>query len=406
MADEKKSFHWEGIDKHAKRVSGVISVMDAKDVQSELKKRDIELVAVKQQKSTSFSFSSHRQKKIKKTDILLFTRYLSTLVTAGLPILQALDIIARDPENPALQQLVLTIRTNIAGGKTLSETFRQHPKYFNELYCSLIHAGEKSGTLEKILKRLGHYLERTENLKKKVKKALIYPTAIITVAFAVGLILLLFVVPSFERIFHSFGAQLPIFTRVVIEFSKYLRAYWWLVLGGIVALVLILRHLHKTSEKFNFKIDEWSLKIYIIGTILKKGIIARFTRTLGITLDAGMPIVEAINSMGELMGNRLYSKAIKKISDDIISGNQLNIAISNTKLFPNMVVQMIAIGEASGSLSDMLNKVADYYEDEVNNTVDNLSSLLEPLIMVLLGIIIGGFVIAMYLPIFKIGSLF
>jgi type IV pilus assembly protein PilC len=406
MADDKNAFQWIGIDKQGNRVTGVISVADMKEAQIELKKRDIEIISVKQKSKGSFSLFSKRQKKIKKTDIILFTRYLSTLVTAGLPILQALDIIAKDPENPTLQGLVLAIRGNIAGGKTLSESFAQHPKYFDDLYVSLIRAGEKSGTLEKILNRLGNYLERTEALKRKVKKALIYPTAIVSVAFAVGLILLLFVVPSFERIFHSFGAQLPFFTELVIRLSNFLRTYWWIVAVAITGLVLYIRYLKKTSENFKMQVDRWSLKIYIIGPILTKSIIARFTRTLSITLDAGMPIVEATNSMTDLMGNRIYAKAVKKICDDIISGNQLNIAISNTKLFPNMVVQMIAIGEASGSLSSMLSKVADYYEDDVNNIVDNLSSLLEPLIMILLGIIIGGFVVAMYLPIFKIGSLF
>lgn len=403
MSEQVEHFQWTGLDKQAKRISGVIQASDMKEAQHQLKMRNIEIISI--DKKSGFRFGV-KKKKIKRKDIILFTRYLSTMMSAGLPIMQALDIIGKDQENPALSEMVIAIRNNVAGGKTLSESFSQYPNYFSQLYCNLVKAGEKSGTLEKILKRLGDYIERTESLKRKIKKALVYPAAIVTVAFAVSLILLIFVVPSFEKIFSSFGAQLPLFTRGVISVSHALKSYWWIMILSIFLIVYYFRYLLKTSKKTHLLLDRWSLKIFVLGTILKKGIIARYTRTLAITLEAGMPIVESMKSMSELMGNSIYQKGIEKISDDLISGNQLSVAMANTHLFPNMVTQMISIGEASGSLTDMLNKVADYYEEEVNTVVDNLSNLLEPLIMVLLGSIVGTFVIAMYLPIFKMGSLF
>lgn len=405
MTDKKNSYNWSGLDRSGNRVTGVMSADDVKEIQQELKKRDIEVVSIKQKKAALMIFSK-RKKKIKPTDILLFTRYLSTLISSGLPVLQAFDVISRDQENSTLQELIISLRTNIAGGKTLSESFMQHPQYFSKLYCNLIRSGEVSGTIEKILKRIGNYLERTESLKRKIKKALIYPIAILTVSFAVSLILLIFVVPRFEKVFSSFGAELPFFTQIVIMLSNFLQAYWWIVIAAIIGMIFGARYLIKNSEKVRHYIDLWSLKIAIFGPILKKAIIARFTRTLAITLDAGMPIVEALKGMPDLMGNSIYASAVKKINEEIISGNQLNVAMSNSKLFPHMAVQMVAIGEESGSLSEMLNKVADYYEEDVNGVVDNLSSLLEPVIMVILGIIVGGFIIAMYLPIFKLGSLF
>jgi type IV pilus assembly protein PilC len=281
-----------------------------------------------------------------------------------------------------------------------------YPQHFNELYCNLIGAGEKSGTLEKILKRLGNYLERTETLKRKVKKALVYPAAIMTVALGVSLILLLFVVPQFQKMFTSFGAQLPLFTRMVVNLSDFLRSYWWLLIAGSVFGVYLARRSIAESESAQYAIDRYALKVYVIGDVLQKGVIARFARTLATTLEAGMPIVDSMRSMSLIMGNRIYSKAVLDICNDVVNGKQLSAAMESTKLFPNMAIQMIAVGEASGALADMLNKVADYYEDEVNAIVDNLSSLLEPVIMVVLGLIVGTFVVAMYLPIFKIGSLF
>lgn len=404
MAENMQSYQWSGIDRQGHRINGVINALDAKEAQSELKKRDIEIVSIQQKYKINLSFIQNHP--IKKKDIMLFTRYLSTMMAAGLPIIQAIDVIAKEQENPAFQAFLNTLRSNIASGKTLAESFGQFPEHFNHLYCNLIKAGEQSGTLDRILARLSSYLEKSEALKRKIKKALMYPAAIVTVALGVSLILLLYVIPHFQLIFNSFGAKLPAFTRMVISLSDFVRGYWWMIILAIVVLVWQFRRSLKKNEKIRQKTDSMILKIYIIGPMLQKSIIARFARTLAITLDAGMPIVDSMKAMAEIMENSVFSKAIFKICDDLISGNQLNVSMSKTKLFPSMVVQMVSIGEASGTLSDMLNKIADYYEDDVNHIVDNLGSLLEPMIMVVLGVIVGGFVIAMYLPIFKLGSLF
>jgi len=402
MADSQL-FRWTGVDKNGKRVSGEIKASDSKDAQSELRRRNVEVITLQLRAKTRFS---KRPQKVKAQDILLFTRYLATMMAAGLPILQALEVIGRDQDNTSMRDFIVALKNNVSGGKTLGESFAEYPQFFTPLYISLIKIGEKSGMLGKILQELGDYIEKTENLKRKVKKAMIYPAAIVTVALIVSLILLLFVVPHFQDVFSSFGAKLPAFTRYVINFSNFLRAYWWLMVGGVVGGVMYNRHLHRTSQSYRDKKDELILRMMIIGPIIRKSIIARYTRTFAITLDAGMPLVEAMKAMSEVMGNAVYARAVMQICAEVVNGNQLYIAMGATKLFPNMAVQMISIGEASGTLSEMLNKVADYYEADVNNIVDNLSSLLEPLIMAVLGVIIGSFVVAMYLPIFKMGSLF
>jgi type IV pilus assembly protein PilC len=404
MADNLLPFKWIGLDKNGKRISGIFHAATEKDAQIELKNRAIEVIELTQKKQISFSFQ--RKKKVLPKDILLFTRFLSTMITAGLPIAKAIEVIGKDQDNPAMQAFIISLYNNIVSGKTLGETFKQYPQYFNSLYCSLIKAGEQSGTLDKILLRLANYLEITEALKRKIKKALTYPLAILTIAMIVTLILLLFAVPQFEKTFQSFGAKLPVFTQIVINFSKFLQSYWWLIILMVTGIVYAIRYLIKHNEKTQLMLDRISLKIYLVGNIMKKGIIARFARTLAITLDAGMPIVEAMKSMANIMGNRLYAHGVLRICEEVVNGNRLSTAMSNTNLFPNMTIQMVMVGEEAGRLVDMLNKIADYYEDDVNTIVDNLSSLIEPLIMAILGVIIGGFVIAMYLPIFKLGSLF
>lgn len=409
MAENHQTFQYTGINNRGQRLDGVVQAIDAKDAQSELAKMGIEVIDLQQKSSFGFGGGGGfkaRKKKIKPKDILLLTRYISTMLTAGLPIVQSLEIISKDQENPAVHDMIKNIKNNIAGGKTLAESFKQYPEHFNELYCNLISSGEKSGTLEKILKRLGNYLERTETLKRKVKKALVYPIAIMTVALGVSLILLVFVVPQFEKMFSSFGAQLPLFTRMIVSMSNFMRSYWYIIIGVVGFSIWGLKRYIASSESAKYAIDKTMLRIYIIGSVTQKSIIARFARTLATTLEAGMPIVESMKAMSLVMGNRIYSKAVLDICNDVTNGKQLSAAMEATKLFPNMAIQMIAVGEASGSLAEMLNKVADYYEEEVNSVVDNLSSLLEPVIMVILGVIVGGFVIAMYLPIFKIGSLF
>jgi type IV pilus assembly protein PilC len=407
MAD-KQAFQYSGINGQGKRLDGTVQAIDLKEAQSELSRLGIEVIELQPKRQFGFSTEKifSKKKKIKALYILLFTLYISTMLTAGLPIVQSLDIISKDQDNPAMQEMIVSIRNNISGGKSLADSFGMYPQHFNDMYCNLISSGEKSGTLEKILKRLGNYLERSETMRRKVKKAMIYPIAIMTVALGVSLILLIFVVPQFDKMFSSFGAQLPFFTRMVVNMSDFLRSYWYILIivfgGGIWGLKRFI----KQSESTQFFIDRHILKVYIIGDVIQKSVIARFARTLATTLEAGMPIVESMKSMSLIMGNKIYSKAVLDICNDVVSGKQLSVAMESTKLFPNMAIQMISVGEASGSLSEMLNKVADYYEEEVNAIVDNLSSLLEPVIMVVLGVIVGSFVVAMYLPIFKIGSLF
>ncbi len=408
MPDTSKSFQWTGINPQGGRVSGVLKAADAKEAQLSLKKLGIEVITMQPKQGVELGKFNllPRKKKIKSKDILLFTRFLSTMLSAGLPLVQALDIIGRDQENDELKSLLTSLKNNVAGGHALGESFSQFPDSFDDLYCNLIRAGEKSGTLDKTLKRLALYLEKSELLKSKIKKALVYPAVIITVAMIVSLILLLFVVPQFQKMFKSFGGQLPAFTMLVVHLSQFLRSYWWLVIACIVGIVWAIRSAMRKNKSLQQKIDHYILKIPIIGLILRKGIIARYTRTLATTLEAGMPIVESMKAMAPVMGNSVYSKGIMQISDEVASGHPLAASMVSTKLFPTMATQMIGVGEASGALSDMLHKVADYYEEEVNTIVDNLSNLLEPLIMIVLGVVIGGFVIAMYLPIFKMGSLF
>lgn len=402
MDNHFQEFQWKGINKQGKRLSGVIRAAGIKTVESELQSKEIEVIQIELKAP---SILSRWQKKVKASDIVFFTRYLSTMLSAGMPILKALDIISQDPANKVMQSVVTSIRNEVAIGKTLSDSFAKYPRYFSVLYCNLVKAGEKSGTLDKILKRLAGYLEKTENLKRKIKKALIYPCAIVSVSLLVSFILLFFVMPQFETMFKSYGMKLPLFTRIVISFSNFLRAYWWVFLLMIIGAVWGIRALLKNKQLARLK-DIWILKIYIFGPMLQKAIIARFTSTLAITIDAGLPIIEALQSMVNIMGNRVYSEGITEIYQGIIKGNSLSTTMSETNLFPHMVIQMVAVGEVSGALPEMLNSIALYYEETVNAIVDSISALLEPLIMVILGIIIGSFVIAMYLPIFKLGSLF
>jgi type IV pilus assembly protein PilC len=409
MADTVPAYQWTGINKQGKRIQGTTKAATLTDAHAELRKQGVEIISINAKKASSgnvMGMTMTRVPKVKNKNILLFTRYLSTMLASGLPLLQALDIIGQDQENSAMHAFVATLRSNVSGGKTLAETFKQYPAYFNELYVNLISAGERSGSLDKILKRLGVYLERTETLRGKIKKAMIYPAAIITVALLASSIMLILVVPKFAAMFKSFGATLPLFTRIVLSFSNFMQHYWWFMLAVIFGSIWLFKRMLRLSPDFQRRVDKFVLRVPVIGNILKKGIIARFTRTLSTTLDAGMPITESLRSMSGVMGNTIYAEGIRKIGDDVTNGHQLNVSMSASNLFPNMVIQMISVGEVSGNLGDMLTKIAEYYEEEVNNIVDNLSSLLEPLIMLVLGVVVGSLVIAMYLPIFKLGSLF
>lgn len=395
-------YQWTGMNKSGARVRGVIQAVDVKTAEAELKATGVEVISISVKPPLTITL--FRQRSIKPKEIILFTRYLTTMLNAGMPILKALDIIAKDQQNPTMKSVVLSLRNSISSGTTLSDSLSQFPEYFSEIYVNLTRAGEKSATLDKVLGRLVKYLDKINRLKSKVKTALIYPITIIVIATVVSLILLLFVVPQFQTMFQNAGVQLPLFTRIVIHVSDVLRHFWWLFLGIGVFAVWGIRFLKRTNEFFADKLDAFILRIFVIGPVIKKSIIARFTRTLAITLDAGLPIVDSMRSMINVMGNRTYSKGVFKICEDIVNGNQLAASLESTRLFPNMVVQMIAVGEASGALGEMLNNIANYYEEEVDYIADNLSTILEPLIIVVLGVIMGCFIIAMYLPIFKLGS--
>lgn len=401
MAGNIQSFQWTGMNKQGERMRGVIQAPDIRNAESELKGMEIEVISIEPKRA--FSLGWQRQK-IKNKEIVLFTRYLSTMLAAGMPILQALDVIARDQENPMMRSVVLSLRNSVSAGTTLADSLSQFPDCFSELYVNLTRAGEKSATLDKVLSRLTKYLEKIERIKVKIRNALIYPTTIMLVAVTVSLILLLFVVPQFQAMFANAGLQLPYFTRMIMHLSDFIRYYWWLMLLILIGGFYTIRHLNAKNEFFSELMDRSILRIIIIGPIIKKAIIARFTRTLAITLDAGLPIVDSMKSMINIMGNSLYSKGVIKICDDIVSGHQLATSMESTRLFPNMVIQMVAVGEASGALADMLNNIATYYEEEVDSIADNLSTILEPMIIVILGVIIGCFVIAMYMPIFKLGT--
>ena len=392
-------FNWEGKDKKGNKIRGKILAVSEQDARADLRRQNIVPTKV----------SKHRKLfggggKISPMDIAVFSRQLATMLAAGIPLVQAFEIVGVGHEKPAMQKLILDIKTNIEGGSSLHESLKKHPIYFDDLYTNLVEAGEQAGALESLLDKVATYKEKTEALKKKIKKALFYPAAVLAVAVVVTLILLLFVIPQFEALFKGFGADLPSFTRMVIDLSKFVQEQgWWmgtLFAGGVVFFL----HMKKRSVALRHFIDRASLKIPIIGPILVKAAIARYARTLSTMFSAGVPLVEAMESVAGATGNIVYEHAVLRMRDEVATGQRLQRAMENTGLFPNMVIQMIAVGEESGSLDAMASKVADFYELEVDSAVDALSSLLEPLIMAILGVLVGGLVIAMYLPIFKLGA--
>lgn len=393
-------FAWEGTDKRGARLKGESRHENISLVKAELRRQGITPLKVKK-KSTSF-ISNRRA--IKPKDIATFTRQLATMMNAGVPLVQSFDIIAKGQENPNLQELLLAVKNDIEGGSSLTEALRKRPLYFDDLYCNLVSAGEQSGALETLLDRIATYKEKIESIKGKIRKAMFYPAAVLVVAVVVTSILLLFVVPQFESVFRSFGADLPAFTRAVINLSKFAQEYWWIMLGILIAAVWGFVAAKKRSAKFQHFLDRVSLKIPVVGEILRKSTLARYARTLSTTFAAGVPLVDALTTVAGATGNIIYSNAVLRIREDVSTGQSLQLAMRMTGLWPNMDVQMVAIGEESGKLDEMLSKVADFYEEEVDNAVDALSSLLEPLIIVILGILVGGMVVAMYLPIFKLGS--
>ncbi len=392
-------FAWTGTDRRGKKIKGKMRAANDALVRADLRRQGVTPLKVQKQINLSFG-----KAKITPGDIAVFSRQLATMMKAGVPLVQALDIVGKGHSNPAMQEMILSIKADIEGGTSLTNALRKHPLYFDDLFCNLVEAGEHAGVLETLLDRIATYKEKTESIKKKIKKALFYPTAVIIVGIIVTAILLIFVVPTFQELFDSFGAELPAFTLMVINMSHFVRDYWWAILLGLAAAVIIFSNLWKRSPKFRELIDRALLKAPIFGSILHKSALARFARTTSTMFAAGVPMVEALDSVAGATGSIVYGNAVKEMRDDIATGQSLRLAMEQQDLFPHMVKQMVAIGEESGALDDMLAKVADFYEEEVDNAVDSLSSLLEPLIMAVLGILVGGLVIAMYLPIFKLGA--
>ena len=399
--NEPLDFIWEGIGKDRKKTNGVVTAKNELLAKTELRRQGYRVTKIKKKSKPLFS---PRLKAITPADIAIFARQLATMLGAGIPLVQSFDIVGKGHENPSMQDMLLSVKADIEGGDTLAEALKKKPLYFDELFCNLVDAGEQAGVLETLLDKIATYKEKTESMKKKIKKALGYPIAVIVVAFIVTAILLLFVVPVFEDMFKSFGADLPAFTRMVVNMSQWMKAWWWIVIGIVVITVYVFSYFKKRSRPFNHFLDKTLLKIPVVGLIINKSAIARFARTLSTMSAAGVPLVDALQSVAGACGNIIYSEAVLKMREEVATGQRLQVAMLQTNLFPHMVQQMVAIGEESGSIDAMLAKVADFFEEEVDNLVDNLSSLMEPIIMVILGILIGGLVVAMYLPIFKMGA--
>ena len=401
---QKTIYTWEGTDSKGTRNKGEISARSEALVRAELRRQGIRPIKVKKKAKPLFGGAS--QKPITPKDIAIFSRQLATMMASGIPLVQSFEIIGRGHEKPRMQDLLLSIKNDIEGGTTLTEALGKHPLYFDELYCNLVEAGEHAGILEELLNKIATYKEKTESLKAKIKKALTYPISVVVVAVVVTAVLLVFVVPQFEALFSGFGSDLPAFTQMVVNLSRFMQEWWWAVFGVMGVIVFAVMQLKKRSRKFNHILDRVVLKAPIIGDIMNKAAIARFARTLSTMSAAGVPLVEALESVSGATGNIVYSEAVLQMREQVATGVQLQQSMRSTGLFPHMVVQMVAIGEEAGSVEQMLAKVADFYEEEVDNAVDSLSSLIEPIIMSVLGVLVGGLIVAMYLPIFMLGSVF
>jgi type IV pilus assembly protein PilC len=394
------AFVWEGTDRRGKKIKGKSMAASEAAVRADLRRQGVVPSKIKKQSHGLFKGKS----KITPGDIAIFSRQLATMLGAGIPLVQAFEIVGNGHENAAMQKLIMAVKADVEGGSALAESLAKHPLYFDDLFVNLVEAGEQAGALETLLDKIATYKEKTEVIKKKIKKALTYPAAVLVVAFIVTIILLIFVIPAFEDLFQGFGADLPAFTRMVIDLSLFVRNQGWilalLIGGGIFAFF----YFKKRSRAMRHFIDRAMLKLPIIGPILQKAAIARYARTLSTMFSAGVPLVEALESVAGATGNIVYEVGVLRMKDEVSTGQRLQQSMENTDLFPNMVIQMIAVGEESGSLDEMSAKVADFYEEDVDNAVDNLSSLLEPMIMAILGVLVGGLVVAMYLPIFKMGA--
>ncbi|HCW91720.1 MAG TPA: type II secretion system protein F [Marinobacter sp.] len=395
-----QAYVWEGRDRKGSKTKGEVSGTSMALVKAQLRKQGIIADKVKKKPKPLFGGS----KKITPFDIAMFTRQLATMMKAGVPLVQSFDIVTDGLENQGLRELVASIRNDVASGTSFAGALKRHPRHFDDLYCNLVESGEKAGALEQMLDRIATYLEKTEILKKKVKKAMTYPIAVVVVAIIVTSILLIKVVPQFESLFQGFGADLPVFTQFIIHISEWLQAWWFIVLLGMAGFIFSFREAKRRSQKFSDTVDKYVLKLPIVGEILDKSAVAKFGRVLSTTFASGVPLVDALESVSGATGNAIFRDAVLKIRDDVSSGTQLQTSMKETGVFPVMAVQLTSIGEESGNLDEMLEKVADHYESVVDDMVDNLTTLMEPMIMAVLGVLVGGLIVGMYLPIFQMGQ--
>ena len=395
------TFVWEGTDKRGSKMKGEMQAKNANMLRAELRRQGIQPTVVKPKTKPLFGGSG---KRITARDIAIFSRQMATMMKSGVPLVQSLEIIGNGQKNPKMGNMVNDLRLSIESGSSIYEALSRHPVQFDELYRNLVRAGESAGVLEEVLETIATYKENTEALKGKIKKAMFYPIMVLAVALIVCAVLLVFVVPQFEAVFKDFGADLPAFTQMIVNLSRFLVSWWWLIAGILIAAAILTLMAYKRSPAMQHGLDRLILKIPVVGQIMHNAAVARFARTLAVSFRAGVPLVEALDSVAGATGNRVYTDAVKRIRDDVAVGYSVNMAMKQVNLFPHMVTQMVAIGEEAGALDAMLFKVAEFYEQEVNNAVDALASLLEPMIMVVIGVLVGGMVIGMYLPIFKLAS--
>ena len=406
MAEKRKKaeksvlYIWKGVNAARKNVKGEIIAASISDAKKRLRTKNIRTTSIKKKPQPLFS----KGKPVESSDISFASRQMATLIGSGMPIAQSLQAIGKGHEKKSMESMLGSITTDVESGTSLSIALAKHPLHFNRLYTSLVAAGEESGKLDALLDRIATYQEKMEYLKKKIKSAMTYPISVLVIAIAVTIVLLIFVIPQFEKLFQDFGADLPSLTRTVVDLSRWMQAHWWKFLGSIVIAFFLIRAFYKRSEKFKFALDRFLLKAPIFGVVLKKSALARYSRTLGIVFGAGVPLVEGMDTVAASTGNRVYEQAVKGIKNQISTGQTLASSMEETGLFPNMMLQMVSSGEESGELEVMLGKVADFYESEVDEAVENLASLIEPIMIVLLGGIIGTMILAMYMPIFKLGS--
>lgn len=404
-ATKTSMFVWEGVNRRGQAVKGEMSSANSALVKAQLRKQGIDPKKVKKAPQPLFGIGGGpKKKRIKSSDITFFTRQMATMVKSGVPLVQSFDIVADGVDNLSLKQVIFEIRDSVASGNDFAAALKQHPNLFDELTCNLVESGEQAGTLESMLEKVAVYKEKTEALKAKIKKAMMYPAITLLVAFAVTVILLVKVVPSFDAMFQSFGSELPAPTQFVVNLSEFAQEYYLYVIGAIVIIGVIFNQALSKSPNFRDNVERALLQVPVVGNLIKQAAVARYARVLSTTFAAGVPLVDALDSVAGAVGNSVYRDAVLDIRDEVASGQQMHLAMRSVKIFPNMVVQMTSIGEESGALDTMLGKAANYYEDEVDNAVDSLTAMIEPMIMVFLGVVIGGLIVAMYLPIFQIGD--